>query len=329
MKAFRFVRPRDCAEACALLQEKGAARLHAGGVDLLDRMKERLDEPDVLVGLLEAAGMDGVGIEESGDIRIGARATLSELADSDVVRKFLPTLAQAAGDAASLQLRNRATVGGNLAQHTRCGYYRLESFPCLKRGGSHCPVRKDGGVQEQAGIFGNDLCASAHPSSVAPVLGSLDAEIIVRGPKDERTIPFEAFWADPRKGVGGDTVLGPSDVIRAIVIPARDERQFVGHAEVRQMAAFDWALVSCSVRYVVEGQRIKEARIWFGSLAPAPWRAVKAEQALVGRLCTDAAAGKAADAVLADATPLPGTKYKVKLAKVVLKRALAAARERK
>ena len=328
MKAFRFIRPRSAAEASAAMAEEKGAQVHAGGVDLLDRLKENVTAPDALVSLVDLAGLQDIVLEESGDIRIGARATLAQLAGDAIVAKFLPSLAEAAGDAASPQIRNRATLGGNLLQHTRCGYYRLESFPCLKRGGASCPVRADGGVQEHAGIIHNDPCASAHPSSIAPVLGSLDAEVVVRRGTEERTVPFAELWAAPAAGVAGDTTLTAADLIESIVIPARDVRQYVGHAEVRQKAAFDWALVSCSVRYELEGEKIKDARVWFGSLAPTPWRAEKAEKGLIGRRPTDAAAEKAAQAALADATPLPGTTYKVKLAQVALKRALAAARER-
>jgi xanthine dehydrogenase YagS FAD-binding subunit len=327
MKAFQFIRPRNCGEASELLKKEAGARLHAGGVDLLDRLKERLEKPAVVVSLLDAKGMRGIELDESGDIRIGARTTLAEIAASTLVRKFLPTLAEAAGDAASLQLRNRASIAGNLLQHTRCGYYRHASFPCWKRGGEACPVRAEGGVQEHAGVLGNDACASAHPSSVAPVLGALDAQILVQSGGEGRSVPFGALWAAPRKGVAGDTTLAATDVIEAIVVPARDERQYVGHAEIRQRAAFDWALVTCSVRYELEGDKIKAARVWFGSVAPTPWRAEKAEQALLGQRCTDVVAGKAAEAALADATPLPDTRYKVQLATVALKRALAAARE--
>jgi len=328
MKAFRFVRARTCEEAAAGLVGEANARVHAGGVDLLDRMKERVDEPDVLVSLCDATGLDEVRIEEDGGLWIGARVTLAQLADTAACRRFLPTVSEAAGLAASPQLRHRATVGGNLAQHTRCGYYRHASFPCLKRGGATCPAREAGGVQEATGIFGNEVCASAHPSSVAPVLGSLGAEVVVQSAKGERALPFEAFWAQPKAGRASDTVLEAGDVIRGVRIPARDAKQFVGYAEVRQKQAFDWALVSCAVRYESVAGKILAASVWFGSLAPIPWRSEAAEAALVGQVCSDEAAAKAGAAAVAQATPLGGATYKVKLAQVVLKRALAAARGR-
>jgi xanthine dehydrogenase YagS FAD-binding subunit len=328
LKAFQFIRARTGVEAAGQLASAKNALVHAGGCDLLDRMKERVDEPGVLVSLCDAQGLGEVRIDDDGSILIGARVTLAQLAEAAACQRFLPTLSQAAHLAASPQLRHRATIAGNLAQHTRCGYYRHKSFPCLKRGGSSCPVRAEGGVQDTAGILGNELCASAHPSSLAPVLGSFDVEIHVRNAKGPRWVSFADFWAPPAAGRAGDTVLGADEVIESVRVPARDAKQYTGYAEVRQKMAFDWALVSCAVRYEETDGKISAARVWYGSVAPVPWRATKAEAVLVGQACSDAAAAKAAEAALAEATPLAGTTYKVTLAKVALKRALAAARER-
>lgn len=327
MKAFTFVRARTCGEATQLLAKHGDGLVHAGGTDLLARMKERTETPDVLVSLCDADGLANIHIEDDGSIWIGARVTLAQLAASEACARFVPTLAEAAGLAASPQLRSRATIAGNLAQHTRCHYYRLATQPCLKRGGTRCPVQEDGGVQDTAGIFAG-ACVSAHPSSVAPVLGALDAVITVRDAKGPRSIPFAAFWAGPQPGVGTDTILKGGEVIEAIHIPARGSKPKLGYYEIRQKAAFDWALVSCAVRYDLEGEKIRDARVWFGSLAATPWRAEKAEAALNGKPCTDEVAMQAAQAALADVQPVAGAVYKQKLARVALKRALAAARGR-
>ncbi len=327
MKAFRMLRPRTCGEAAQLLAKHAGARVHAGGTDLLDLMKERIETPDTIVSLCDGEGLDQVRIEADGSIWIGAKTTLAQLAASDACARFLPTLAHAAGQAASPQLRQRATIAGNLAQHTRCGYYRVKTFPCLKRGGDTCPAKADGGVQDTAGIFAGD-CISAHPSSIAPVLGALDAEVTVRDGKGARQVPFQEFWAGPKPGVGTDTILQAGEVIEAIHIPARGKKQHHGYYEVRQKAAFDWALVSCAVRYETVDGKVTDASIWFGSVAPTPWRAAKAEAALVGQACSDAAAEKAAAAALTEAKPAAGAAYKVTLAAVALKRALADARRR-
>jgi xanthine dehydrogenase YagS FAD-binding subunit len=320
VRAFRFVRPRDPAQAVEALAE-GEAALLAGGVDLLDRMKERVDEPPTVVGLLDLAECRGVREEADGTLAIGALVTLGELAASAPIRARVPALAEAAGDAASLQIRNRATLGGNLAQGTRCGYWRHRSFPCLLRGDEVCPVRGEGGVQEQAGIFANDPCASAHPSSVAPLLGACGAAIEVLGPGGRREVPFGAFWRAPARGRASFTVLGPAEMIVAVRLPPATRARRVGRAEVRQRAAFDWPLVSCAVGLDLDGDRVRDAHIWLGSVAPTPHPAAGAVAALRGGPCDAARIEAAAARAVEGAAPLPGTAYKTALVRVAVRRA--------
>jgi xanthine dehydrogenase YagS FAD-binding subunit len=331
VKAFRFLRPRSAHEAARVLGENQGALIKAGGIDLLDRMKERIDTPDAVVGLVDATGLDEITIDDDGAIVIGARVTLAQLADAKVCREFLPTLAEAAGEAASPQIRNLATIAGNIAQRNRCGYYRHASFPCLRRGDDVCPVKAEGGVQDTAGVFDGD-CVAAHPSSIAPVLGSLDAEVVVRRGGALEALPFERIWAKPAKGRASDLALAGDALIEAIRIPGRLRKQHAGYAEIRQKAAFDWAMVSCAVRYETEGDmgpgKMRDVRIWFGAVAPTPLRAREAEQRLTGVACTDETAAAAAEVAFIGARPLPGAVYKVALGKVALRRALAAARER-
>ncbi len=329
MKAFRFLRPRTLAEASEALRREPGAVPKAGGVDLLDRWKERVEEPEVVVGLCDVTDGAALRLEEDGALVLGALATLADLAGSDLVRRFLPALARAADQAASPQIRHRATLGGNLAQATRCGYWRLRSFPCLLRGASRCPVREPGGVQETAGIFANDPCASAHPSSVAPVLGALGAEILVGGgPEGGRGLAFEALWRAPEPGRSDVLALEPGELIRAVRIPPSAHPVRVGHAEVRQRAAFDWPLVTAAVGLTLDADRIREARVWLGSVAPTPHRARAAEAALTGRRLAEVRATFDGRAAAEGATPLPGTAYKAGLVAVAARRALADALER-
>ncbi len=286
-------------------------------------MKERVDEPDRVVGLVDVAGLGGIEARDAG-VRIGALATLAEIAASDALRRRLPTLAEAAGMAASAQIRHRATIAGNLAQHTRCGYYRHASFPCWKRGADACPVRKDGAVQENAAVFGKSECVSAHPSSLAPVLGSLRATVVVRGKAGERSVPFEDLWAEPQKGRAPDVTLGPDEVIVAIECPWHSGARF-GYEEIRQKAAFDWPLVCAAVRVEGGTPAVSAASIWLGSVAPTPWRAKAAETALFGAPLSAETVAKAADAAAEGANPLPGSAYKVPLLKVAVRRALLRA----
>jgi xanthine dehydrogenase YagS FAD-binding subunit len=241
-----------------------------------------------------------------------------------------PTLAEAAGAAASPALRNRATLGGNLGQHTRCGYYRMTSFACFKRGDALCPPRLAGGVQETAGIFDNGSCACAHPSSLAPVLGAAGATALVAGPKGEgsggvRRVPMTALYAPPVQGKASDLALDPSEVITAVELPPRTAGTRDGYYEVRQKAAFDWALVVAAVRLDAADGKIRAASVWLGAVAPYPWRATAAEQAAVGASLTPAAFAAIADAAVVGAQPLPGNQYKLDLVRVSVRRALAAA----
>lgn len=328
MKAFRYDRATSVEGAVKALAD-GTAILKANGIDVLDRLKERVAEPARVVTLVDVPGLDRIELD-GGVLRLGAMTTLAALAASPVVAKASPALAEAAGGAASPALRNRATLGGNLGQHTRCGYYRLKSFPCFKRGDAICPVRSEGGVQENAGVFDNAPCACAHPSSVAPVLGAAGAVVRVRGKDGERAVPFASIYGPVKQGQVTDLSLAPDDVIVGVDVPAlRPGVDREGTYEVRHKAAFDWALVTCSVRCAVEGGVVRAASVWMGSVAPSPWRSERCEQALIGQGLTAATAAAAAEAAVAGAQPLPGTAYKLDLVRTSVRRALAAAWERK
>jgi xanthine dehydrogenase YagS FAD-binding subunit len=328
VKAFRYERAKTTRAAVAALSAQAGAPpplLKASGIDVLDRMKERVDEPERVVTIADVPGLAEVRRTEAG-LSIGAMTTLAALAESKDVREACPALAEAAGAAASPQIRARATIGGNVAQHTRCGYYRMRSFECFKRGDARCPVLEPGAVQETNGVFGNADCACAHPSSLAPVLGAARATFVVEGGAGERRVAFEDLWTAPVRGKRSDTTLAADDVIVRVEIPAfRAGPDHLAYEEVRQRAAFDWALVSCGVWFVGGEQAIKDARIWLGSVAPAPWRAKAAEKALVDKPWSAALAAAAGEAAAEGATPLPGNAYKLDLVKVAVRRAVEAA----
>ncbi len=329
MKAFRYDRPATI-EAAVRALEGGGAVLKANGIDLLDRMKERVDEPDRVVTLVDVPGLDGVERTREGGLRVGAMATFARIAESPDARALAPALAQAAASAASPQLRSRATLGGSLGQHTRCGYYRLKSFPCFKRGDPSCPVLAPGGVQDNAGLFGIEFCACAHPSSLAPALGAAGATVVVRGPQGERAMTMGALYEAPSRGKASDTTLGPAEVIERVEVPGLGEGEREAFYEVRQRAQFDWALVAAAVWWRVEKGRVADARVWLGAVAPTPIASSAAREALVGREAGDgplpeAAVEAAGEAAAVGATPLPGNAYKVDLVKVAVKRALRLA----
>ncbi len=319
MKAFTFQRPATPAQACSASATAGAV-LKAGGIDLLDRMKERVDEPDrvVWLGAMTEPSLRRIARGPDGQLVIGSLVTLAEVAASDEVRAVAPALVEAAASAASPQIRHQATVGGNLCQHTRCGYYRHRSFPCLRRGGDACPVLDPRGVQQDAAIFANRPCASASPSSLAPVLGAYGAEFVVRSADgSEGRVPFHAFWAPPARGRASDTSLAPGDIILRVEIPKPGGVS--AYEEVRQKAAFDWALASCAVRLSLGADgKVTDAGVWLGAVAPTPYRAEAAEAALVGKVVDADVAAAAGEAAAKGATPLPGNGYKVDLVKVVV-----------
>lgn len=325
MKSFSMHLPTTPEAVAGVLGSRPDAAIHAGGVDLLDRMKEHVSEPAHLVSLRDLAAWRDVRIEDDGSIRLGAGVTLAALAAHDAVRAFLPSLADAAGQAASPQIRHRATLAGNIAQHTRCGYYRHESFPCAKRGADRCPVLAPTGVQESAAIFPSDVCASAHPSSVAPVLGSLDAVAHLWSPRGARDVALETLWRVPVRGRAADLDLAPDELILSFELPSRTRPQRMAYEEVRQKAAFDWPLVSVAVRLEIEGDRIAEARIVAGSVAPTPRRLRQAEDVLVGKPIQGDVASQAAREAGAGARPLAGNAYKVRLLEVAVRRALESA----
>jgi xanthine dehydrogenase YagS FAD-binding subunit len=336
VKAFTLLRPLDVAGAATALaagggsagRAAGSVALKASGIDLLDRMKERVDEPERVVSLVDVQDLGAVTEMQGGGVRVGALVTLQQLAEHPLVKERLPSLAKAAGLAASPQLRRRATVGGNLGQHTRCGYYRHLSFPCVKRGADACPVRADTGVQETAGIFGNALCASAHPSSLAPVFGSLSTRVHVVGPSGPRELAFADLWAAPQVGRASDLALAPAEVIVAVEVPPVPGSTLDGYEEVRVKAAFDWALVSAAVRIHGGSGRASSGQLWLGSVAPTPHRAVAAEALLTGPITPDLAE-KVGAAAAEGATPLAGNAYKVELVKVAVKRAILDAAGRR
>lgn len=331
MKAFTFVRPASIEEASKAAAVKGSV-IKAGGIDLLDRMKERVDEPDRVVWLGEIGGdakaiVVTQGSKGAGSLIIGASVPLADIASSEYARGRYPALADAAGAAASPQLRERATIAGNLCQHTRCGYYRHRSFPCFKRGDGACPVLEDGAVQDTAAIFGNRPCASAHPSSLAPVLCAFGASINVITPDEKQSgVLIADAFAAPRRGVAGDVALPEGGVIVSVYVP-RHERS--AYEEVRQKAAFDWALVSCCVVLDMDADKVRHASVWLGSVAPTPWHAEAAEKALIGKLLTDETIRTSCELSVAGASPLPGNSYKVDLVKVVVRRALLRLRSGK
>jgi xanthine dehydrogenase YagS FAD-binding subunit len=322
MRPFTYERPADAAGAVALLDEAGtSARYLGGGTNLVDLMKLGVEAPDVLVDVTRLPH-DRIEELEGGGLRIGAAVRNSDLAASRLVRTAYPVLAQAVLAGASGQLRNMATVGGNLLQRTRCAYFTDVTKACNKREpGTGCPARA--GHHRNHAILGHsEACVATHPSDMAVALAALGAIVRVEGQEGPRSIPMPGLHRLPGDEPHRDTELQPGELITAVELPPLDLARRSAYRKVRERASFAFALVSVAAALDVRDGVVEDCRIALGAVAHAPWRALRAEEALRGGPATEAAFGEAADAELAAADPLPENAFKVPLARRVIVRTL-------
>jgi len=321
MNPFRYERASDASGAVALLAKAPNGVFLAGGTNLVDHMKLGVREPDLLIDITHLP-YDRIEPLPHGGVRIGALVRNSDLAADRTIRTRYPLLAQALLAGASGQLRNLATTGGNLLQRTRCVYFQDISKPCNKRvPGSGCSAR--GGYHRELAILGtSEACIATHPSDMAVALAALGASVRVLGPQGERTIPLVDFYRLPGDEPQRDTVLEHGELITAVDLPPLPFATRSYYRKVRDRASYAFALVSVAAALDVAGGVVRDVRIALGGVAPVPWRAVRAEAALRGAPATEEVFGRAADAELADAQPLPGNAFKVPLARNTLVRTL-------
>jgi xanthine dehydrogenase YagS FAD-binding subunit len=307
---FDYIRPRSLQEAIAHLATKGAV-VHAGGTDLLGCMREDVFEVNTVVSISGLKALQGISASPDGGLRIGALATLSQVAAHPVVRRRFPGLARGADEPASPQLRNQGTLGGNLCQKPRCWYYRGE-FHCLRKGGSDCFAAH--GENQFHCIFGSGgTCFIVHPSDTAPPLVAFGASVRVAGPRGEREVELERFHVLPEVDVRRETVLESQEIVTEIRIPPPAPGSRSAYRKVRARRSWDFALVGVALVLQFEGKRVVDGRVVLSGAAPVPWRSAGAEHALRGRELTAnviAAAGKAA---VAEAEPLEKNRYKIPL----------------
>jgi xanthine dehydrogenase YagS FAD-binding subunit len=324
MNAFELAVAKSLPQAIRLLAEKpDRTQVLAGGTDLLGMMKERLHEPDRLVSIGAVPGLDAVEPGPDGSLRIGALARLERLRRDPAVASRHAALAEAISTIATPQIRNMATLGGNLCQRPRCWYLRGHAFDCTRKGGSLCfSIR---GENQYHAVLGGSGCYIVHPSDAAPALIALGASVTLAGPEGERSMPLEAFFVGPRVDIHRENVLKPGEILTWITLPASPATARSRYVKFTQRGAWDFALTSAAVRVDLEGGVCREARICLGGVAPVPWRPVEAEKLLEGRRLDERAAARAAEAALAGSRPMSGNAYKIRLAKTAVKRALAAA----
>jgi len=317
VKNFEWVQPETVADAVAALGHPGAMAL-AGGVDLLDRLKERLDSPSRLVSLRKLPGLGAIKVD-AGVATIGANVTLAQLAADKALHASHPIIGDAAGHAATPQLRAMATIGGNLAQRPRCWYFRSEDFVCRKKGGGAC-FAQDGDNSMHA-VFDNKVCASTHPSTVVTALMALGTRVTIAG-KATREVELASFFIRPETDVRREVDLAPGELITGLIVPASPVNLKTAYTKQVAKQSFDWPLVDVAVALVMDGRICKQATIVLGAVAPTPRRAVEAEGILVGASVDVMAAGRAARAAIASATPLAHNDHKVQILEAVLARTI-------
>ena len=319
MNRFELAKASSVAEARSLRAEKSGSILKAGGIDVLDHLKEHLVEPPRVVDIKTLPGMKDITVEADGSLKIGPLATLAQVAAHPGVQKTHKALADACGEAASPQIRNVATIGGNVLQRPRCWYYRLESYRCLKKGGAVCFAI--GGENRYHVIFGGGPSYAPHPSNAAVPLVAFGATFTLEGDKGKRSVAAGDFFTPPATDPERENQLAKDEVLTEIRVPAASGLVSSFQA-FRERAAFDWPLVDVAVVLKLENKVVKEARIVLGAVAPIPWRSKRAEDAIVGKTLDDAAVTAAARGAIVGAAPLSDNGYKVSLVQTLVRRTL-------
>jgi len=323
MRPFEYVSPNSRSQAIGLLGATwGNTEVLAGGTDLLALMKDDVVAPKRLVNIKEVADLRGISSTAQG-LRIGALTNLGELADDENVKKNYPALSEALLEAASPQIRNMATIGGNLCQRPRCWYFRngLGLLPKDESGKELAAV----GENRYHAVLGNQGPAKfVSPSTVVPILIAYGAKIHLEGPRGKRELPLEKFFVIPKAENEREHDLQPNEIVTELVIPPATGVK-AAHYEIRQKEVFDWPLGVAGVVLKMQGSSVQSSRIVLGYVAPVPWPSPEAQQAISGKSVNRETTRRAADAALAKASPLSHNAYKVKLAKVAVARAMLKA----
>jgi xanthine dehydrogenase YagS FAD-binding subunit len=313
MNSFEYARARSIDGAIQL--STAESRFLAGGIDLLGEMKEYIISPRRLVDLKSIAGLDE--ISTSARVwKLGANVTIADIARNEQIVATLPGLAEAAAEVGSPQVRNVATLGGNLAQHSRCWYYRHRDLHCLKRGGSTCYARE--GENKYHSLFTGNPCISPVVSNLAIILAALDATVHVRRGAEEVRLTIGELYAEAWDNTIAHNSLAPGDLIVSVDIPIQKNRST--YLQVSEKSDFDWALVSCAAAGQFAGNRWSDVAVYLGAVAPVPYRI---ESALLqsGELSSDSI-GSVADSISAKAAPLSQNRYKIPIAQALVRRVL-------
>jgi xanthine dehydrogenase YagS FAD-binding subunit len=321
MKPFAYARPSDPTEAMELVSRTAGAMFLAGGTNLVDLMKLGVARPTLLVDV-SALGYDAIAATADGGVRIGGAVRNSDLAANVLIRERYPVLAQALVAGASGQVRNMATVAGNLLQRTRCAYFQEIATPCNKRRpGSGCAARA-GDHRNLAILGGADACIATHSSDMAVALTALEAHVVVRTPDGRQRLAIDDLYVPPDIDPTRETVLEPGWLIEAVELPAPPDTSASAYRKVRDRASFAFGLASVAAVVGVSDGIVARIRLGLGAVAPKPWRAARAEAALTGVVPTEAAVTAAIDDELSVATLLPRNAFKRPLMRRLVVRTL-------
>jgi xanthine dehydrogenase YagS FAD-binding subunit len=293
----------------------------AGGQDLLSTMKTYIMRPPRVVNLKTITGLDGIGDDGKGGLKIGALVTISALEENADVKSRYPGLAEAAHSIATPQIRNLGTVGGNLCQRPRCWYFRLENYKCLKKGGTKCFAYT--GENKYNAILGAGPSYFVHPSDLAPMLVALGATVSIFGPDGSRTIPLENFFTLPTVEVRKENVLKEGEIVTQVQVPP-PQGSTSTYLKFKERSSLDFAMASVAVSVQLAGDKtVKSARMVLGGVAPIPWRVPEAEAFLAGKKLDVPTATQAGELALKDAKAMDDNGYKIILTKTLVRRALA------
>jgi xanthine dehydrogenase YagS FAD-binding subunit len=325
MKSFQNIDVKSVKEAIGLLQkfqhQKKVAAVVGGGSEYLQLMKDHVVEPDYLLNLKSIPGLDYIKEERSG-FRIGALAKLAEIEEHPAIKEKLLILSDAAGEAASPQIRNAGTIAGNICQRPFCWYFRSSNFNCLRKGGQVCyTVTGDGRFHA---ILGGGPSYIVHPSDTAPALVALGAQIKIAGPSGEKTIPLEKFFVLPSVDHKRENILSPGEIVTEVYVPTPKSGSKGFYDKVRERLAWDHAIVAVATVVENSGGVVRSARVVLGGVAPTPWRTPKAEEFLRGKKLDETNAKQAGEIALEGAKPLKDNVYKVQMAKDLIQRGLLA-----
>jgi xanthine dehydrogenase YagS FAD-binding subunit len=326
MPAFELFQPTSVDDALGLVGRYGAdAWVLAGGLDSFDWLKDRIKRPRYVVDLSGVPGLRGIR-EVDGGLEIGSMTTLTEVVRHPVVRDRYAILMEAAEAAASPQIRNQGTIGGNVSQDTRCWYYR-SGWSCYRAGGNICYADTPESINREHAILGADRCVAVNPSDTAPALITLGASMVIRGQDGERVVPAEDYFIGPGIDITRMTVLRPGELLTAIRIPGDWAGARFYFEKIRDRQVWDFALVSVSSAMVLSGETIQNIRLVVNGVAARPWRLANVEALVKGRPRIEETASAAGELAIQGAQPLRFNAYKVPLMRNLVKRAIRGVSE--